>query len=315
MAKPRLRTQLSPEDEAARLRQLAEAVHRAMLDFNARNPGQKAKIDATLYRLLLRDPSYIPKRSEPDAERREMKTPELFSIKAIADRLGTTVGSLLGEVGYAITEADRAIAKEFVGFLTRVFHLDEAGETARGPSKPNDNGGGGKLAPYPERTRAQPSPEFNVKPEEFDESGKTDYPLDFHGVEGEEWIEGGGAAQNDMTTVLHDVRVKKIKVVNVRDDSMTQFKRGLKLAVDVTKQDPAQVAEGHPSVAYTLPEGRTFIGYLYHDGPRTILENDAGESITIGDGYALLGPITQFVGMDIQKKMMRSARKKKGGTS
>ena len=100
----------------------------------------------------------------------DVKNPRLFTIKKIADKLGTTVGALLGESGAVITDADRVELREFMTWLGARFGLKESGET---------------------RTLPKWTEEFPVEPERFIEND-FDFPLELHALEVEDFEVAAG---------------------------------------------------------------------------------------------------------------------------
>lgn len=94
---------------------IAKAVHRAMIEHNRRNPSKPVKIDSSLSRILMLDPDYSPKKNARGS--RPPKQLSIFTVKAVADRLETTVGALLGEKAFAVQRAEVAELREIAAAL------------------------------------------------------------------------------------------------------------------------------------------------------------------------------------------------------
>jgi adenylate kinase len=111
------------------IRALAQAIHQRRLELKRARPHLKVPITPAMSRILEADPGYVPRRRRRDGrQRREAVNPSIGTVAEIATALGTTVGALLGERAYRITNADRERVREFVRFLTVLFELDDIPE-------------------------------------------------------------------------------------------------------------------------------------------------------------------------------------------
>lgn len=117
----------------------------------------------------------------------------------------------------------------------------------------------------PERTVARWTREFPVHPKDFNDGGDTDYPLELHGQEQEDFeaVAGVTGFENEaMTTLLNskEVREGKIRTVRVSGAWMSPaFEEGWKLAVDVTKHEPVN---GDVVLVYRKDEGTILARWL-----------------------------------------------------
>lgn len=151
------------------------------------------------------------------------------------------------------------------------------------------------VAQFPERTVPRWTPEFPIDPIDFNDSGDTDFPLELHSFEQEDWEGPGVDAIADMTTTKllssREVRSAKLRTVRVRGNDVAPFRDGWKLAIDVTKQDPSIIPDKKAIVAYRKDKG-AILGRLYHVGARAILKKDNDESgIDLSDGYRIIGAL------------------------
>jgi len=107
------------------IRALARAINRRREEFNQRHPDRPVLITGVLARILEADPDYVPRRRRKAGRRRSQAVnPSIGSVAGIAAALDTTVGDLLGERAYRITNADRERVRDFVRYLTALFDLD-----------------------------------------------------------------------------------------------------------------------------------------------------------------------------------------------
>jgi len=105
---------------------LAQAINRRREEFNRRHPDRPVIVTSAMSRILENDPDYIPYRQRKTVRRRRAAmNPSVSVIATIAETLDTTVGALLGERAYRITNADRQRVREFVRYLTTLFQLDQ----------------------------------------------------------------------------------------------------------------------------------------------------------------------------------------------
>ena len=125
---------------------LAKAIERRRLEFGERYAREVFKRDGAVSRILENDPDYKPHRPRKiDKTRRPVANPGIFTVKDIADRLHTTVGSLLGEKGFEITIDDRRRMRDFITYLSQRFALndpllDDEGGGGPGPAASGGNG-------------------------------------------------------------------------------------------------------------------------------------------------------------------------------
>lgn len=105
---------------------LARAINQRRLEFKERYKNEAFKRDGAVSRILENDPDYKPHRPRKNNKKRSpVGNPGVFTIQDIAERLHTTVGSLLGEKGFEVTIDDRRRMREFIGFLSKRFALDD----------------------------------------------------------------------------------------------------------------------------------------------------------------------------------------------
>lgn len=105
---------------------LAKAMNQRRMEFKEQYQNEVFKRDGAVSRILENDPDYKPHRPRKrDKKRSPVLNPGVFTVKDIADRLHTTVGSLLGEKGFEITIDDRRKMLEFIRFLSQRFALDD----------------------------------------------------------------------------------------------------------------------------------------------------------------------------------------------
>ncbi len=225
---------------------LARAIHQAMLAFNERNPGRVAKIDSSLSRILVLDPEWKPRRSDPSADKRPAKEPSIFTIRDIAKRLGTTVGALLGEQGFEISDHDRERASEIVDWMRSTFRLDDRGVETSGNVTPLLNAVTTDSPDESEQTVPRWTPEFPIRPKDF-KIRDFDYPRELHAVPVEVMKVAAGVtgviSEINMPQgwLLHDKAVKDTthRIVRVEGDSMSpDYEEGWLLLVDLRKTAP-----------------------------------------------------------------------------
>jgi len=112
---------------------LAKAMNQRRMEFKEQYQNEVFKRDGAVSRILENDPDYKPHRPRKrNKKRNPVLNPGVFTVKDIADRLHTTVGSLLGEKEFEITIDDRRRMLEFIKFPSQRFALDDpdvGGET------------------------------------------------------------------------------------------------------------------------------------------------------------------------------------------
>jgi hypothetical protein len=105
---------------------LAKAINQRRLEFKERYANEMFKRDGAVSRILENDPEYKPHRPRRNnRKRRPVVNPGVFTVKDIAERLHTTVGTLLGEKGFEITIDDRRRMRDFITFLSQRFALND----------------------------------------------------------------------------------------------------------------------------------------------------------------------------------------------
>ena len=104
---------------------LAKAINRRREEFNQRHPTRPVAITPAMSRILEHDSTYVPYRNRVTRRRRRgaAVNPSIATLIEIAAALDTTVGDLLGEPAYRITNADRRKLREIVAYLTALFDL------------------------------------------------------------------------------------------------------------------------------------------------------------------------------------------------
>lgn len=114
------------------IRSLAERVHQRLVAYRRQHRGYSPPVSDTISRILEHTPDYIPPRQRiAEKKRPPLKNPGIFTVQEdVAEALGTTVGDLLGEPGYAaprdlISVGDRRKLREVVRLLRDLFDLDD----------------------------------------------------------------------------------------------------------------------------------------------------------------------------------------------
>jgi transcriptional regulator with XRE-family HTH domain len=230
---------------------------------------------------------------------RTTENPGIHTVSKIARVLGESVGSLLGERGFEITDADRERAREFVGWLTERFALDERALPIELPH------GGGEVLPFTARSEEPAEFRFPIGESEFIEHDY-DYPRPLHAwvvPEAAPVAAGPHGIENDWplstAQVIHsirDVRNALLQVVRVIGDSMSDVLRdGYKVLVDTTLTTPAN---GDIVAVYVKDEGG-MIGYWNKQGDNYSLlkENPDYGRVDLGDPteWLLWGTVTTIV--------------------
>lgn len=115
-------------DHRARATALAKAVNAAIRVHDQRSPHSPFAIDDATSRILENDPDYHPPRKRRESKKRApTKNPGIFTVTGVADRLGITVGELLHERGYEITQSDLRSFRWIADFLQMRFAIDMIG--------------------------------------------------------------------------------------------------------------------------------------------------------------------------------------------
>jgi len=259
---------------------------------------------------------------------RTTENPGIHTVSKIARVLGESVGSLLGERGYEITDADRERAREFVGWLTERFALDVASRVharerhAERVDVAMERPRGADVLPFaaakaPEASRGDEADEyqFPIGEQEFIPRDY-DYPRPLHAwvvPEAAPVAAGARGIESDSplstAQVIHsirDVRNALLQVVRVIGDSMSDVLRdGYKVLVDTTLTTPAN---GDIVAVYVKDEGG-MIGYWNKlgDSYSLLKENPDYGRVDLGDPteWLLWGTVTTIVEAPLERKPRR----------
>jgi hypothetical protein len=231
-----------------------------------------------------------------------VQNPRLFTVKAIADSLGTTVGALLGETGSVVTNADRTKLREFI------MWLDE-----------KVGGGAAELTLVQSKQSAvhiEPKNGdfvFDVSPEQF-KIKDFDYPQRFHYWTKGEPIETrmaaglrgipGGRIVDDEGRLLNprdisgprEVFDRLQQIVKVEGRSMeTRYFHGDLVRIDTTLRQPEN---GQVVAVYSDALGGGIIGIIKREDDRVVLKkkNPAFPAVTLPPtGWMLIGTVVELV--------------------
>jgi hypothetical protein len=108
------------------IRTFAKRVNEMRIAFNAQYSNRRVPIDDTLSRILEHDDTYTPPRSRRSTGTRPpLQNPSIGKVVDIAASMETTVGALLGEPGFELTDADRRELRRIVQRLTHIFRLND----------------------------------------------------------------------------------------------------------------------------------------------------------------------------------------------
>ena len=240
---------------------------------------------------------------------RTTENPGIHTVSKIARVLGESVGALLGERGFEITDADRERAREFVGWLTERFALDERALPIELPHS------GADVLPFSARAEEPVDFRFPIGETEFIEHDY-DYPRPLHAwvvPEAAPVAAGPHGIENDSplstAQVIHsirDVRNALLQVVRVIGDSMSDVLRdGYKVLVDTTLTTPAN---GDIVAVYVKDEGG-MIGYWNKQGDAYSLlkENPDYGRVDLGDPteWLLWGTVTTIVEAPLERRPRR----------
>ena len=230
------------------IRALAKRVHDRLLAYRRRHRGQTAPVTDAMSDILVHAPDYVPPRPRKETKQSEpRKNPGIFTVqKQVAEPLETTVGDLLGELGYEsardlISTNDRRKMRQVMQLLRELFDLDD------------------ETLDLPEATGS--TYQFVVPPQDFIERDH-DYPRTLHAwvVPTSASLGAGPAVEPDFslttTQVLHSVREvwdARLQVVRVFGDSMApELNDGWKVLVDTEATKPV---EGALVAVYLTYEG------------------------------------------------------------
>jgi SOS-response transcriptional repressor LexA len=112
-------------DHRERATALAKSVHAAIDAYNRRFPHSPFTIDDASSRILENDPDYHPPRQRAAGKKRApTENPGVFTVTSLAEKLDTTVGALLSERGFEITNSDLRSFRWISDFLRMRFPID-----------------------------------------------------------------------------------------------------------------------------------------------------------------------------------------------
>jgi SOS-response transcriptional repressor LexA len=115
-------------DDRERAIQLAKAIHAAMNAYNRRSPNAPYTIDDGTSRILENDPDYHPPRKRIVGKaRKPTQNPGVFTVLRSAHRLGVTVGELLHERGFEMTQSDLRTFRWMADFFHMRFPIGDVG--------------------------------------------------------------------------------------------------------------------------------------------------------------------------------------------
>lgn len=103
---------------------LAKAINRRRAELE--RTDRRVTITPAMSRILENDEDYIPFRQRKPVRARQYraKNPAIGTVVEIAAALNTSVGNLLSERAYRITNADRERVRDFIRYLSALFELD-----------------------------------------------------------------------------------------------------------------------------------------------------------------------------------------------
>lgn len=104
---------------------MAKRINRRRQEYNREHPDRPLRITPAMSRILELDDEYIPYRGRRSPRRpRAAANPTIATLVTIARALGTTVGDLLGESAYQLSQTDRRRLRELVRYLEERFDLN-----------------------------------------------------------------------------------------------------------------------------------------------------------------------------------------------
>ena len=225
----------SRRDHRERIRALAKAVHAAKNAYNRRSPHAPAAIDDATSRILENDPEYHPVRRRTAGKKRPpTENPGIFTVSAIAQRLDTTVGALLGERGFEITNDDLRSFRWIADFLRMRFPLDKV-LPATAPDEQS----------FIEKEFSYPRPLTTTKIEQRGEvaAGETPIESDFEYAEAE---------------IIGTIKTPSLFSAQVRGQSMAdRIRDGDTIVIDTARTTPKQ----HEPVAVYIHNQGGVLGY------------------------------------------------------
>ncbi|MEA2462616.1 MAG: Peptidase S24-like [Acidobacteriota bacterium] len=116
------------KDNSVQARALAKAVHAAVQAYNRRSPLEPFAIDDATSRILENDPDYHPPRRRMENKKRPpTENPGIFTVQAIAERLGTTIPELLRQRLDEVTSSDLRTFRWIADYLQLRFDLESVG--------------------------------------------------------------------------------------------------------------------------------------------------------------------------------------------
>lgn len=161
-----------------------------------------------------------------------------------------------------------------------------------------------------ERTKPRWSDDFPVKPDEFNNSGDADFPLDLHAWEVDDIVAAAGAAginpETPMTTILNakEVRDGRVRSVKVQGDSMSPtLEPGWKIAVDLWEKNPKN---DDVVLVYRKDEGMILGRWeKTKTGVRLLKDNDRYQPVPLDEGDQLVGTLLRIIDAPIPKRRKR----------
>jgi hypothetical protein len=267
---------IARQEHVRDIRALAKRIHRRWLEYRRRYPGMSVPISDTLSRILEHEPDYRPLRPRsPSRQRPVLQNPGIFTLQQVADALGTTVGDLLGEPGYAsirdvVSRADRRKLREAVALLRNLFDLDD--ETLTDP-----------------QTGADAGEPFIVSRADF-VVRDYEYPAPLHA-----WVVPENVALRDAAFIreVHDPRKRVIRVIG--DSMAPELRDGWKVVVDTDRTAPEEDA----LVAVYVQDSGGVLGRWHRDNETAMLlkSNPAARPVTLfpGDDWTLWGTATTII--------------------
>lgn len=285
------------------IRALATRVYRRWLEYSRRHIGMSVPVDDTLSRIFEHVPEYRPLRARAsDRQDRAAKSPGVFKLQEVADRLETTVGDLLGEPGYEsarelLSASQRRMLRDSVRLLRDLFDLED--EALDDEARP----------PLGSEYR------FAVAPEDFIERDH-DYPRALHA-----WMvpvlpamagNTGAEPELALTTaqILHSVREvwdSRLQVLRVIGDSMApELLHGWKVLVDTQQTQPA---DGALVAVYLKDEGGLLGRWQLVDGKPSLRKSNpdyAAVDLPDPGEWTVWGTVTTIVEAPVELRSIPS---------
>ena len=268
-------------DDRERALQLARAINAEITAHNRRAPTESFAIDDNVSCIIANDPDYKPRRKRGAKKSKQPRTnPGVFTVQRIATRLGTTVGALLRERGFEITESDLRTFRWYDDYL-RMRFLAESGDAL---ALPRDESFVVSEFSSPQRVLTTKIPKRGELA-----AGKAPREGDFEITEAE--IVG---MMNNPT----------LFAVTVKGRSMAdRIRDGDTIVIDTSQRDPRR---GDPTAVYVENEGGV-LGYWRMEAGRYFLDKHNTEfgpvNLPHPSEFAVLGVVTI-----VQSRMRRQDR-------